>query len=591
MRKHLALIALLLSTVFPSLAQQLKFNSKTAEKQLYSLASENLKGRYPGTPEDWLTASYIRKAFKSSKLHLPFNNGLQHFSIVTSVEPSRANSISLNGNKGVYGKDFSLYAFSSNTSLSSEVVFAGFGIVIETDELKRNDYQGIEVKDKWVLILRGDPEPDKNNSPFIPYADERTKALFARDKGAKGVVFVGGKKNNPSDELAPLLFERASISAGIAALDVKKSWINPILFNDGMNIDSLETLMIMGRKPSEFPISATISATTELIKNEAQTQNIVGIIEGTDPVLKHEYIVIGAHYDHLGMGGSGSGSRSPDTLLPHVGADDNASGTVGVMQLAAALSKNKKYLKRSVIVVAFGAEEMGLLGSRYFVKNLPVEKEKIIAMINLDMIGRLNDKKALAIGGTGTAIETETLLAAAAADGSLALSFSPEGFGASDHAAFYAEDIPVMFFSTGAHSDYHTPNDTPEKINYVGLMDVIDYVGKVAIEIINRETKLSFVEAGPKERSAGRRGFKVTLGIMPDFTSSAQDGLQVAGVTAGGAAHAAGMKKGDKITGVNGLKVANIYDYMNRLRQLKVGQRVHVDVLRNGNSIILIVEL
>ncbi|PKP53163.1 MAG: hypothetical protein CVT92_05460 [Bacteroidetes bacterium HGW-Bacteroidetes-1] len=572
-------------------AQQLQFSKATLQKNLYFLASDSLKGRFPGTAEDKIAVSFIRNYFESNHLILPEENGLQPFTVTTSVEASSENSLAINTTNGVYGTDFSLYTFSSNTTLSADVVFTGFGMSIETDDFQWNDYENLDVKDKWVLVLKGDPEPENNDSRFIPFADTRTKTLFARDKGAKGILFIGGSKNNPSDELAPLLFERAVVSAGIPAIDIKKVWAESHLLGNEMTIDSLEKLIIAGGKPYQFSLNSKVTATTSLVRNDVTTYNIIGILVGSDPVLKDEYVVIGAHYDHLGMGGQGSGSRMPDTIAAHIGADDNASGTTGVMELAAMLSKNQVQLKRSVLFVLFGAEEMGLLGSRHFVKNLPLSKEKVVAMLNLDMIGRLNEKSAVAIGGTGTAKEIDSLLTNVAKKGNLQLSFSPEGFGASDHASFYAENIPVMFFSTGAHSDYHTPLDSPDKINYDGMIQVLELVGDVAIAIANSDEQLNFTEAGPKERATGRRGFKVTLGIMPDFTSNSTDGLGVGGVTKGGPADRGGMLKGDKITGINGMPVGTIYDYMNRLKQLKPGQRVNVDVERNNEKMILIVDL
>lgn len=572
-------------------AQQLQFSKTTIQKNLYFLASDSLKGRFPGTAEDKIAVLFIRDYFESYHLILTEENGLQPFTVTTSVEASSENSLNINTTNGVYGTDFSLYAFSSNATLSADVVFAGFGMSIETDDFQWNDYENLDVQDKWVLVLKGDPEPENNDSRFIPFADTRTKTLFARDKGAKGILFIGGSKNNPSDELAPLLFERAVVSAGIPAIDMKKVWAESLLLGNEMTIDSLEKLMITGGKPYQFKLNSKVTATTSLVHNDVTTYNIIGILEGSDPVLKDEFVVIGAHYDHLGMGGQGSGSRMPDTIAAHIGADDNASGTTGVMELAALLSKNQIQLKRSVLFVLFGAEEMGLLGSRHFVKNLPVSKEKVVAMLNLDMIGRLNEKNAVAVGGTGTAKEIDSLLTNIAKKGNLQLSFSPEGFGASDHASFYAENIPVMFFSTGAHSDYHTPLDSPDKINYEGMIQVLELVGDVAIAIANSDEKLNFTEAGPKERATGRRGFKVTLGIMPDFTSNSTDGLGVGGVTKGGPADRGGMLKGDKITGINGMPVGTIYDYMNRLKQLKPGQRVNVDVERNNEKVILIVDL
>lgn len=561
------------------------------KNDIYFLASDSLKGRYPGTAEDKLTAEYIASSLREAGLELQNENGLIPFNVISAIEASESNTLKFGNLKASYGVDYSVYAFSSNGHFSSEIVFAGFGMMIQTDSLQHNDYKGLDVKGKWVIALKGDPEPDNNNSIYIPFADARNKALFAKDQGALGLILVGGSKNNPNDELSPLLFERGLSSAGIPVIDVKRQVADDHIFGNTGTVDSLEVAMIKHHAANVAIADIRVEAFVELIRKETTTFNVAAILEGNDPQLMQEYMIIGAHYDHLGMGGEGSGSRQPDTIAAHIGADDNASGTAGVLELAYRLSDVKANMRRSVIFVLFGAEEMGLLGSKFFAENLPVDKAAVIAMINLDMIGRLNENKAVVVGGTGTSPVFEPMLKELDQKSDISLSFSPEGFGASDHASFYAADVPVLFFSTGAHADYHTPNDTPDKINYNGMVEVVNLIEMAAITLINADERPVFTEAGPKQRNTARRGFKVTFGIMPDFTSNDTDGLGVGGVTKGGPAEAAGMKKGDKITGINGLSVGTIYDYMNRLRQLKPGQRVNVDIIRDGEPLFLIVEL
>ncbi len=591
MSRKLFYLLIIQFVVISTFAQKQDNAVGSVKSNLTWLASDFLKGRYPGTAEDALTASFIRAEFEKAGLSFFDKSGFQTFEVVTSVQAGDNNSLTIDGITGTYTTDFSVFGFSSNASIESEVVFAGFGMIIETDELKWNDYKNIDVKGKWVLVLKGDPEPENNDSKFIPFADTRTKAMYARDKGAAGILFVGGKKNNPKDEITPLLFERSVVSSGIAAIDLRAAWADKLLFSNLPALDSLEKLMMSGVKPDRYKTVCKVSGSTELVQHKVTTQNIVGYFKGTDETLKNEYVVIGAHYDHLGFGGEGSGSRTPDTVAVHHGADDNASGVSGIIELASRITKSKAGMKRSLIVVAFGAEEMGLLGSRFFVKNLPVNKENIIAMLNFDMIGRMNEKQSISVGGTGTAVEWESMLTELSAGTGLTMAFSPEGFGASDHASFYAENISVLFFSTGAHADYHTPFDVSDRINYQGINMILDFGETLLNKLLNSSDKFTFQEAGPKERTGGRRGFKVTLGIMPDFTSTDTDGLGVGGVTKGAPAERAGLMKGDKIVGLNGMPVGTIYDYMNRLKQLKPGQRVNVDVVRNGEKMVFIVDL
>jgi Zn-dependent M28 family amino/carboxypeptidase len=276
-------------------------------------------------------------------------------------------------------------------------------------------------------------------------------------------------------------------------------------------------------------------------------------------------------------------------MAVHNGADDNASGVATIIQLAEKMAGLKSN-KRSMIFVAFGAEEMGLIGSKAFVNKPPVETQKMVAMFNFDMVGRLDPAtNALSIGGSQTARETEALLNSLNTGFSLAL--SPEGVGPSDHASFYLQNIPVFFISTGAHSDYHTPLDDADRINYEGTKKVADYAALLVEDVSNRAQLLTFQEAGPKfQRSRGGR-LKVTFGIMPDFAGAEKRGLRIDAVTPGKPADKAGMKKGDIITAIEGKNVGGIHEYMSRLQSLSVGQRVSVDIIRDEKHTVLIVQL
>ena len=291
------------------------------------------------------------------------------------------------------------------------------------------------------------------------------------------------------------------------------------------------------------------------------------------------------------MGGPGSGSREPDTEAVHNGADDNASGVAAIIEIAEKIQAEEEGWRRTIVVVAFSAEEMGLIGSKYFVENPIIDMDKVIAMFNFDMIGRLSDEGSLAIGGTGTSLETEDILTEYLDEYDLKGSFSKEGFGPSDHAAFYAEDIPVFFISTGAHQDYHTPQDDAELINFPGEKLVADFSYAVIKEVANRDEALTYQEAGAKTRSSAGMRFKVTLGIVPDFTSTENNGLGVGGVRADGPAEKAGMQKGDRIVAMDGMEVTNIYDYMSRLKKLESGQIITVDVIRDDKKVVLLVQL
>ncbi len=573
-------------------------NSLLAQKKVRSLSdnlkflsSDSLKGRFPGTPQDQLAANYIMSQFKNAGLKPLAENGMQYFKIITKVELGAKNTFSYNGTTATLKTDFTALPYTDNATLESEVVFVGYGFDINTDSLKWNDYQGLDVKGKWLLVLRGDPELDKNTSVFISYSKERNKILTAKDKGAAGVIFVSGKKLEDKDVLIAFQTSRNDSRAGLPVLNITRNIANKIIAISGKSIDSLENELNLNRKPMSFDCKMKVNAKTETIFEEVRTQNVVAMLEGTDAKLKDEYIVVGAHFDHLGMGGPESGSRMPDTIAVHNGADDNASGSVAVIDLGNKMSAVRKSLKRSIIFVCFSSEELGLLGSKYFVKNSPVDIKKIKLMFNFDMVGRLDSAQHLTVGGVGTSTESEKIINDLGKKTTLKLSLSPDGYGPSDHASFYGENIPVLYFHTGVHDDYHTPNDDFKLINLDGEQKVLNFANEVLIEMANRATALTFQEAGPKTQTASGRGFKVTFGIIPDYASTENKGLRIDGVRKAGPAAYAGLKKGDIITAVDGKAVQNIYDYMNRLGVLKVGQQVSVDILRDGKKIILIVNL
>ena len=304
------------------------------------------------------------------------------------------------------------------------------------------------------------------------------------------------------------------------------------------------------------------------------TANVIASLKGSDPALKNEFVIIGAHHDHLGMGGEGSSSRAPDTVAVHHGADDNASGVAGVLEISEVMSAVPP--ARSMVFATFGAEEMGLVGSKYLTENPPVDLEAVQAMINLDMIGRLNEERQLQVGGIGTSPGFRDLLDSINVQFGFSLKYSNEGYGPSDHAAFYAKDVPVLFISTGAHPDYHTPEDQLAAINLAGSREVMLFAAEVAKALANHHERIAFVEAGPKVRgsSRGRRG-GITLGLMPDVTYDGSEGIQ----------------KGDIIVSIEGKNVGNVYDYMSRLEQLKEGMDIVVTVKREGDLLDLVVRI
>ena len=560
------------------------------QKEIGFLASDSLKGRKPGTPEDAVAAAYIRDCFSKAGLKLLYDKGYQKFEIVTDVIAGKNNAISFDGFSAQPNVDFTPLSFSSAATITAKVVFAGYGFDLDLDSLKWNDYKNIDVKGKWAIVLRGDPEPDKANSAFLPYEQERGKVLTAKDKGAVGVLLVSPSDIEKTDVIMHMQYDKSPSDAGIPVFSVSRALADKMLASMNYTIASLEAEMKENHKPVSIYLEPEVTATADVVKTRVTAQNVVGMLEGTDPVLKNEYVIIGGHYDHLGMGGEGSGSRTPEKLAIHNGADDNASGTAGVIELAQKMAANRSKLKRSVIFVAFTGEEMGLLGSKEFVSKPPVDLKKVNAMINLDMVGRLNtETNTIVIGGTGTSAESDSILKTLEVGRLFKATHSTDGYGSSDHSSFYSENIPVFFFFTGVHDDYHTPADDADKINYTGEVAVLNMAYDLA-DVLAVGKKLSFRESGAKQAPRYGRNMKVTLGIVPDMVSNDNNGLRVDGVRKGGPADRSGIIKGDRVISIEGQPVTNIYDYMARLGKLKPGQVASVEIIRDGVKQILIVQ-
>lgn len=552
------------------------------------LASDSLMGRKPGTPFDRVAAKYIKDYFEGNGFQLLGQNGYQFFEFIDFQEMGQNNSLMVSKKQKQVNQDFLVLPFSSSDTVSGPVVFVGYGLDMHNDSIEWNDYEHVNLNGKWALILRGDPMPNVEPSPFAGMVSDRQKAMVAKEHGAMGVLLVSGVHFDARDEL--LSTRQKTFSVGIPVIQVSRALANEILSVAGKRIENIEKEIELQQKPLSLKAGGNVCARTSIITKKRNTQNVVALIEGTDPKLKHQYVVLGAHFDHLGMGGKGTSSRVPDTVAVHNGADDNASGVAAMLEIGHKLLHKK--LKRSVLLIAFSAEEMGLLGSQFFVNNPLVPLDSVVTMVNLDMMGRLNREQYLQVGGIGTIKGVDSLLRVFNEPYGFTLALSPQGYGPSDHASFYAHNIPVLFFTTGAHSDYHTPNDRIEYINFEGLTKASHYIFDVVSHIANQAQRPVFQESGPSVPSF-RHGneLKVRLGIMPDVSGAHNNGLQVLAAGENQPAALAGIRKGDLIVGINGGEVNNIQDYMFYLAKLEVGAVVSVELVRNGKSVVVLVQL
>lgn len=551
------------------------------------LASDSLQGRRAGTPGNVAAAEYIASRLKEYGLKPAGDGGtfFQRFPFVSGAKPGSKNSLAVTqGGRTksyVYDESFRTLAFSSDTALSAGLAFAGYGI---TDTAQKyDDYAGIDVRGKVVLVLRFSPKGDDPHSPFVLHSSLRAKTFNAREHGASGVIFVTGPLDAEKPELASFSFDQGVTSSGLPVLSLTWPELDSLFRGEGRSLREVQEGINTAQVPASFPMTATTTLETSILKIQDESSNVLGVISGSDPALRDEYIVIGAHFDHLGMGGQGS--LAPDTVAVHHGADDNASGTAGLLEIAEALSSTAGTLRRSILIAGFSGEESGLLGSNYFVNHPTIPLTSMRTMINMDMIGRIRENQ-LVVEGVGTSPGFDSLLKRLNGDTLFALTLKPDGFGPSDHAAFYGKDIPVLFFFTNLHGDYHKPSDTWEKINYEGEAGVLRFVLNIVRELDAAAQAPSFVRVASQAQQGDRRPMRVSTGAIPDYAYDGA-GLKLSGVRADSPAEKAGLLAGDVIVQFKGKAVTSIYDYMYILQELSPGEAVDVQVKR-GESVVML---
>ncbi|MBS4027171.1 MAG: M20/M25/M40 family metallo-hydrolase [Ignavibacteriales bacterium] len=557
------------------------------------LASDKLEGRRAGEKGNNDAAEYIATLFRKYKLEPldEMKSFYQPFDFVSGVKVAEGTSSFATTPTGTiqYQLDSSFrpLGFSADTSVSGELVFAGYGI--SAPQLNYDDYATLDVKDKIVLVLRYSPPTDSTNQrEFQRLSALYKKAQVAKDKGARGIIFVTGPLDDEVPKLLRLTYRNDEGTTTIAAISIKWNVADSLFHIEKKSIRDVQKEINTSKQPVSFAFkNVTLNITTRLKKQKAQTQNVVGLLKGSDESLKEEYIVIGAHYDHLGFGGEGSGSTKPDSIAIHNGADDNASGTAGLLELAKVFSERKEKPKRSIIFIGFSAEESGLLGSAYYTNHPLVPLEKTVAMFNMDMIGRLKNNE-LVVYGTGTSPSFDSLVDVWNRDSLFTLKKTKDGFGPSDQTSFYVKDIPVLFFFTNLHDDYHNPGDDWEKVNFEGEAKVLNYIYNISNSLLSYETKPTFTRvasSGSEMMSGDRRGARASLGVVPAFGEEDVKGAKISGVRPGTAAEKAGLQKDDIIIRFAGKEVANLMDLTNHLGDFKPGDEVEIVVLRNKEEV------
>lgn len=554
---------------------------------IFTLASEEFEGRGSGTAGNEAAARYIAERFAEQRLkpigtaryhdlQAPMDGSgyFQPFRVYVGAEVGKANRLEaeVNGKRLTFKlrEHFLPEAVATTGSAKGELVFVGYGI--HSSLAGHEDYAGIDVKGKVVIALEGTPPVTEGPNLLRAYQSARAKARTAKEQGAVALLLV-----EKQDAPLPTMLAGRGTDAGIPVVTMHRQAAQRLFAACGVSLDDL------WKNPSSRPLGrASVLVQTEVTQRYGATANIIGMVEGTDPQLKNEYIVIGAHMDHLGWGLQGGSMYAGNLPALHYGADDNASGTAALLELAQYFAANPT--KRSLIFMAFSGEEMGLLGSAYYTNRPIVPLENTIAMLNMDMIGRLRNDQ-LTISGVDTSPVWRPLLEELNREAGFNLSLSGSGFGASDHSSFFAKRIPVLFFFTGMHREYHTPADKPETINAPGTAKVARLVADVTEQIANAPERLAFSEpqATPRRGSGQERGVRVYIGTVPDFSEEGK-GLRLTGVREGSPAAKAGLRAGDVIIQFGDRKVENIYDYTDAMNRYKPGDTVTVVILRDGKE-------
>jgi aminopeptidase YwaD len=564
--------------LLPFLAFGADINSDQYLAHVRYLAAPDLKGRATGSPELEKAAQYIASQFRSFGL----NPTELAFPVTLGAHLGNKNHLKfkeLHETRAlVSGKDYQPLSFSSSGELHAPVVFAGYGITDKKENY--DDYDGLDVTGKFVLLLRHEPResPHKEHAPFAE------KAVNAKMHGARGVILVNDTDHHEgtADDLGKLSDSAGPKDAGVLFVRVRSEIAEGWLKAEGRDLHAIaKEIETDGHSHSFALAKLTVDLSVDVRVETKTAHNVAAYLPGeTD-----EFVVVGAHYDHLGLGDEHS--LSPSLIgTVHPGADDNASGTAGVIELARWATRQPKP-KRGILFLTFAGEELGLLGSEWFVNHPTYPLEKAVAMINMDMIGRIREGK-IYLSGSGTGSTFPKLLEDVKPPTPLQIDLAEKaGYGSSDHTSFTTKGVPVLFFFSGLHADYHKTTDTADKIDSADAVKLLDYIASLITRLENdpRPQYLRVAEPSPGPvGSGGGSGYGPSFGSIPDFNEPPK-GVRFADVRDGTPAAKAGLKAGDILIEFDGKDIANLYDFTYALRAHKPGDLVLVKVLRGTMTI------
>jgi len=568
------------------------------------LASDDLEGRMTGTTGAKKAGDYIARQFEAAGLQplgdkdkyfqeFPFTSGVKVEKKKNKLEVTTTEGQEIEFN---VEEDFIPLAFSENADVKGEVVFAGYGLRVPGDrETGYDSYAGLDVTDKIVVVLRYVPEDveiDRRQQLNL-YAGLRYKAMQARENGARALLVVTGPNSPNAGELVNLKFDQSLASSGIPVASISANVASALFAGTGKSLQDTQDELDQENPHVEgvFALEGvTVDLATGVKREKSKGRNVVGYLPAPDGAGEKKYLIMGAHYDHIGHGEIGSLARKGEEGQIHNGADDNASGTSVVIELARAITAeveaNPGKYNYGFVFAAWSGEEMGIIGSNYFAQNPPVSLEEVGAYFNFDMVGRLRDNK-LSLQGAGSSSEWVKIIEKKNVVAGFNLSIQDDPYLPTDVTAFYPKEVPVVSFFTGSHEEYNRPADDAETLDYDGMARIGNYAKLMVLDVARRTEPLDYVKVPrEKEKGGSRAGMRAYLGTIPDYASSDEiEGVLLTGVRADGPADKAGIQGGDIIVKFAGLDIKNIYDYTYALDAIKIGEPVDMVVLRDGSEV------
>jgi len=580
-----------LIVVAQALAAVSAFAQSKTRAHVETLASPRLEGRLAGSNGERLAADYLVAELQKigakpipgrSDYRLPFD-----FTAGTRDGGSR---VTVGSNAFSTEADVRALSFSDNAEASGDVVFAGYGIVVpDSQDFGYDSYATLDVKDKIVVVLRYFPEDadQKTRAILARYADLRYKAMAARQRGAKAMLVVAGPRSPNAGETIPMSFDTALAGSGIVAASISANVARGIFAAiPDKTLESAQQSFDSGNPHvAGFAIpKAQVTVKTAVQRERKTGSNVCGYLPAAGGTQSSKpWVMIGAHYDHLGHGEAGNTLAAKDEVgKAHPGADDNASGSAAVLGVAATLKTQAS--PRNLLACFWSGEELGLIGSAAFAATPPVPLDQVDAYINFDMVGRMQDNK-LTIQATGTSPMWAKVIEQANVAAGFDLQLQTDPYQPTDVATFNSASVPCLTFFTGTHADYHKPSDTADKINFEDLDRVVDFAAAIVRRLETTADAPQFTKVDQQMQSGGgRAGVRVFTGTIPDYSTDVK-GLLLSGVIGGGPAEQAGLQKGDVIVEIAGQTIANIYDYTYALDLLKIGQPAKVIYMRAGRRV------